>query len=249
MFLDPLRRNYDVSPCVRSCVFACCRSSDGLSLFVSSTDGYVSKIHFEQGELGVTIPESDVPWQTRRLHPVIYGWQHKTYHTGEAAGVTTRPSSSSAAAGECQGSMSRKGAGGVSSAEPLAPIPHTIAVKPKKIVPTLVCGRHAQVEAGPVSPSTAIPPSPNPPPSSEKKKRRITPTLLPNSGIDTNPAWGANGSQDSSAVPGIQGGPSSSTVEDDASQNPWSAAKNTARSGQDRTAKKKRVAPTLVSTL
>lgn len=228
------------------CVFARCRSSDGLSLFVSSTDGYVSKIHFEQGELGVTIPESEVPWQTRRLHPVIYGWQQKTAHMGEAAGITPRPSPPSAA-GECQASTSRLGAEGVSAGEPLASIPHTVATKPK-IVPTLVSGHHPQVVAGPVAPSMAVPPSPTPP-STERKKRRITPTLLHNSGIDANPAWGASGSEDAHVVPGTQGVSSSSTVEDDASQNRLPAAETVSGSGQDRTPKKKRLAPTLVSTL
>lgn len=228
------------------CVFVHCRSSDGLSLFVSSTDGYVSKIHFERGELGVTIPDSDVPWQTQRLHPVIYGWRQKTAHMGEAAGVTPRPSPPSAA-GECEAPTSGKGDGGVNTTEPLAPIPHTMAAK-TKIVPTLVSGRNAQVETKPVAPSTGVPPSPNPPPSSEKKKRRITPTLLHNGGIDTNPAWGASGSEDSHALPGTQRVRSSSTVEDDPSRNPSSAAKKVSGSGQDR-AQKKRLAPTLVSSL
>lgn len=214
---------------------------------MSSTDGYVSKIHFEQEELGDFIPESEVPWQTRRLHPVIYGWQQKAAHMSEAAGVIPRPSPPSAASVH-QGSTSRKGSCGVSTAKPLGPIRHTMAAIPKKIVPTLVSGRHEQVEAGPVAPSTAIPLGPSPP-SFEKKKRRITPTLLHNSGIDPNPAWGANGSKDNHVVPGTHGVSSSSTVEDHASPNPLSATKNATGSGRDRTPKKKRLAPTLVSTL
>lgn len=226
------------------CVFAHCRSSDGLSLFVSSTDGYMSKIHFEQEELGVTISESDVPWQTQRLHPVVYGWRQKTAHMGEVAAVTSRPSPPSDA-GECH-ALPRKGDGGVTTAEPLAPIPHTMAAKPK-IGPTLVSGRNGEVETGPVGPSTGVPPSPKPP-SSEKKKRRITPTLLHNGGIDTNPAWGASGSEDNHALPGTKRVSSSSTVEDDDLRNTLPAAKKVSGSGQDR-AQKKRLAPTLVSSL
>lgn len=234
------RRSNELLPfaCARV-LSAWCRSSNGLSLFVSSTDGYVSKIHFEQEELGSMIPESDVPSQTRRLHPVIYGW---TDHAEEAASriPTASPRSIS---DECQASTPReKGddpARTQESGEPAGP--DTMAAKPKKkIVPTLVTPGHpAQGDVGPV-PSTAVPPSPTLP-SAERKKRRITPTLV----------HGASGTEDGRAMPaGTQGDVSSTpTVGEEAPHNTLSAATHASGSGLDQTSKKKRLAPTLVSAL
>lgn len=214
---------------------AWCRSSDGLSLFVSSTDGYVSKIHFEQEELGLVIPDSDVPSQTRRLHPVIYGW---TAHAEKAAGriptEALRPISD-----ECQASTPQeKGDDSTRTAASGEPAPDTLAAKPKKkIVPTWVAPAHsAQGNVEPV-PSTAVPPSPTLP-SAERKKRRITPTLV----------HGASGTEDGRATLGTQGRVSSTPAEE-APQKTVSAATHVSGSGLDQTTRKKRLAPTLVSPL
>lgn len=216
--------------------FAWCRSSDGLSLFVSSTDGYVSKIHFEQKELGLMIPESEVPSQTRSLHPVIYGW---TAHTEGAPGriSTAGPHPVS---DECQASKPReKGDDSTRTGEPGEPGPDTTSKPKKKVVPTLVTpGHRAQGDVEPL-PSTAVSPSPIFPPA-ERKKRRITPTLV----------HGASGTEDGDVMPGAQGGVSSTpVVAEEAPKNTLSAATHASGSGLDHTTKKKRVAPTLVSAL
>lgn len=225
-FYDSLRR---------FCVFASRgRSSDGLSLFVSSTDGYVSKIHFQPGELGVPIPESEVPSQTRRLHPVIYHWQPETTHIEEAC----RSPEPIPVANECLPPTPRDRGG--------EPIPLMVASKQKrKIVPTLVTpGLRPQGDVGPALPSTAVPPSPNPP-SAERKKRRITPTLVDSNGVDAT-AEGTNGREDIFVAPGTQDISSSSPAEEAPLHLPPAASSGT---GQDRTPKKKRLAPTLVSAL
>lgn len=213
------------------------RSSDGLSLFVSSTDGYVSKIHFEQEELGLMIPESDVPSQTRRLHPVIYDW---TAHAEEAAGknptATPRPVSD-----DCQASkLQEKGDDSIRTQESGEPGTHTMAAKSKKkIVPTLVTPGHpVQGDVG-LIPSTPVPPSPTLP-SAERKKRRITPTLV----------HGTSGTEDGRAMPDTHGGvASTSAVGEEAPRNTSSAVTHASGSGLDQTSKKKRLAPTLVSAL
>lgn len=222
----------------RVLMFGGCRSADGLSLFVSSTDGYVSKIHFEQGELGLMIPESDVPAQTRRLHPVIYGWQ-QTSHADEVAGKM--PTAARPVSDEFQKSTPReKGNRSISTGESGGPGPHKMAAKPKKkIVPTLVTPGHRSQGAVEAFPSTAVLPSPTLPPA-ERKKRRITPTLV----------HGANGVEVGREMPGKQGGASSTpSVEEDAPQNTLPAAAHSSETGLDQTPKKKRLAPTLVSAL
>lgn len=214
------------------------RSSDGLSLFVSSTDGYVSKIHFAQGELGITIPESEVPQQTRRLHPVIYNWQPEISH--EAACRLPKPL-------QVDESPTPREKGGETVGTGDAPSAPMIATKlKKKIVPTLVTsGLRPPVDVELVRPSTAVPPSPNPP-SAERKKRRITPILVDSNRVDAN-AYGADEREENRGVPGTQDVSSSSPVEEDAPQPLPSATSSS--TGQDRTPKKKRLAPTLVSAL
>lgn len=234
-------------PFACACVFSArCRSSDGLSLFVSSTDGYVSKIHFEHGELGSIIPESDVPSQTRRLHPVIYGWRQETAHGAKAASriptaagriptAAPRPISD-----ECQASTPRdKGDDSIRARESGEPGPDTMAAKPKKkIAPTLVTpGHRSPVDVESV-PSAAVPPSPTLP-SAERKKRRITPTLV----------HGTNDTEDGRAMPGTRGVSSNPAVGEEAPQNTLSAVPHASGSGLDQTPKRKRLTPTLVSAL
>ncbi|CAN0182978.1 unnamed protein product, partial [Ectocarpus sp. 12 AP-2014] len=206
-----------------------CWSSDGLALFVSSTDGYVSKIHFEPGELGDTLPCSDVPLQTRRLHPVIYDWQTEATPTEEVAGRVLRPSPLPSGL-VCVETPTQAG-GEVSTGKALglapAPIPLPVATKQKnKIVPTLVTPLPAADHAQPVASSTAVPPSPITP-LTERKKRRITPTLC---------VPGAK--EDATGEDGLVSGTRSPLP---------SSARNVAVGNE--TPKKKRLAPTLVSAL
>ncbi|CAM9862137.1 unnamed protein product [Scytosiphon promiscuus] len=218
-----------------------CWSSDGLSLFVSSTDGYVSKIHFDSGELGDTIPAADVPLQTRRLHPVIYDWQPKTTLVEVATKTTAKldlPSTDSAH----EASSARKSNGGSTLGkedrgmeEPpnTARDPHAVAIRlKKKIAPTFVTALPALDRAKPGDPLPAVAPSPATP--SERKKRRITPTLVV--------LEGANESGDarvSTGTTGIQVKSTSATAP--AAQQPGN--------GQGSTPRKKRLAPTLVAPL
>lgn len=201
----------------------------------------MSKIHFHPGELGVIIPESDVPSQTRRLHPIIYNWQPEVTHGEEAC----RVSKPVPVADECQPpTLREKGNETVSTGNASGPL--TMATKQKrKIVPTLVTpGLRPQVDVETAPPSTAVPPSPNPP-SAERKKHRITPTLVDSNGVGTT-AQGVNGREDISLAPGTQDVSSSSPVEEVLRHLPPAASSGT---GQDRTPKKKRLAPTLVSAL
>lgn len=213
------------------------RSPDGLSLFVSSTDGYVSKIHFESGELGDTVPASDVPLQTRRLHPVIYDW-HPEKSEVEAATERIAKSDAPSTGRERETPSPREGVDGGSSPgkkdlgaeETSARDPHAVAVRPKKkIAPTFVTSLPAPDRADPGDPSPAVPPSPASP--SERKKRRITPTLVH--------LEGANANGDFCVSTETQVGPPSATAPD--AQAPGS--------GQDCIPRKKRLAPTLVAPL
>lgn len=180
-------------PVARSRFLAPGRSADGLSLFVSSTDGYVSTFHFRPGELGVTIPEASVPLQTRRLHPVIYGWRPETpssippsvevVHTHAAREASTL---GTAATGTSLGQR-----------DATAPNPEATSSKPKKkIVPTLLSpvptasvplGHPAKVDviSAPHS-SVAVPPVPpcTDGAHGDRKKRRIAPTLVHNGVVE-----------------------------------------------------------------
>lgn len=211
------------------CGLAWSRSSDGLALFVSSTDGYVSKMHFEPGELGDTLPCSDVPLQTRRLHPVIYDWQTEVTPTEEVAGRVLRPSPPPSGVVRVETPAQAGGEVSTGKALGLAPAPSPLPVvtkQKKKIVPTLVTPMPAADRAQPVASSTAVPPSPTTP-STERKKRRITPTLcVPGTNEDT--------SGDDALVSGTQ--------------SPLPASAKHVAVGNE-TPKKKRLAPTLVSAL
>lgn len=205
------------------------RSSDGLALFVSSTDGYVSKIHFEPGELGNTLPCSDVPLQTRRLHPVIYDWHTEVTPTEEVEGKMLRPSPPPGGVVCVETPTQDGGEVSTGKAPGLAPAPTPLPVatkQKKKIVPTLVTPLPAADDAQPVASSTAVPPSPTTP-SAERKKRRITPTLcMPGTNEDVN---GEDG-----RVSGTR--------------SPLPASDKHVAVGNE-TLKKKRLAPTLVSAL
>ncbi|CAN0329947.1 unnamed protein product [Ectocarpus sp. 6 AP-2014] len=206
-----------------------CWSSDGLALFVSSTDGYVSKIHFEPGELGDTLPCSDVPLQTRRLHPVIYDWQTEVTPTEEVAGRVLRPSPPPSGVVRVERPTQAGGETSTGKALGLAPAPSPLPVatkQKKKIVPTLVTPLPAADRAQPVASSTAVPPSPTTP-STERKKRRITPTLCV-------PGMNEDASGDDGLVSGTQ--------------SPLPASAKHVAVGNE-TPKKKRLAPTLVSAL
>lgn len=238
------------------------RSSDGQSLFVSSTDGYVSTIHFKQGELGVPILESDVPLQTRRLHPVIYGWQPESTQPDELP-VSIPPSSPFAGniygQPEHQGSMPRADedvrTAVPEGAQATVPNPGVVPVKPKKkIAPTLIApfpsSASVAAEQPPPLVNAATPPSSTPPvddPPGERKKRRIAPTLVHTDGVATNvqatrKGVVSTGTDDVSRK--------SSPIVDGASKCPPSTTTPEPGSGQqDRTPKKKRLAPTLVSAL
>lgn len=242
------------------------RSSDGLSLLVSSTDGYVSKLHFKRGELGVPIPHSDVPLQTRRLHPIIYDWQPEVTRPAESPGKTPGPSLASfgeiSAREERQAptSHNNEGSNGVAPGETSGKVhdPDVVATKPKKkIVPTLVTrlpsaawAQHPQQDVtGPTHLSAAVSASPAcsaDDSQSERKKRRIAPTLVRSDGMAASPP-----SVDAALASGAQPVLDANTsTGDGARQGPRSTA--TPASGnapQDRAPKKKRLAPTLVSAL
>lgn len=252
-------------PFATSFVCTCHRSSDGLSLFVSSTDGYVSKLHFTRGELGVILPESDVPLQTKRLHPVIYGSPEEALGMNDSRcriPTSSLPSVADAPGlAECHGSIPGKSevGGGIFLGEALAKTsnPNVVVAKAKKkIVPTLInslpaaaSGGHPEVDIGKVVfSSNSVAPSPTPSTDSvvgERKKRRITPTLV-HSNVDTVQAQRADGGVDPSARDEM---PDTHITGDGAPPDPQSVTKHASGNGQDRTPKKKRLAPTLVSAL
>lgn len=242
------------------------RSSDGLSLFVSSTDGYVSKLHFKRGELGVPIPHSDVPLQTRRLHPIIYDWQPEVTHPTELPGKTQGPSlltsSEIPAQEERQAPTSHNNevTKGMAPGETSDKVhdPDAVASKPKKkIVPTLLTrlpsaswSQHPQQDVkAPTHLSTAVPAGPAcsaDDPQSERKKRRIAPTLVRSEVMGVNPqSVDAGVVSDAQAVLNTN-----SSTGDDARPSPRSTTTPASENApQDRNPKKKRLAPTLVSAL
>lgn len=221
------------------------RSADGLSLFVSSTDGYVSTFHFGPGELGVTIPEAGVPLQTRRLHPVIYGWRPGT-SSEELRGIM--PSSVPPSVGVVHAHATRETSTTGTAAtgtfrgqrEATPPNPDAISSKPrKKIVPTLLSpgltasfGHPADVDLT-SAPHSSVAIHPVPPRTDgthgDRKKRRITSTLIHNGMEPTTTD---------------DNGLTLRTISGE------TAASSTGGIGQeDKTPKKKRLAPTLVSAL
>jgi hypothetical protein len=50
-----------------------CWLPDGSGLMVSSLDGYMSKLHFDAGEIGTPLQREAVPLAVRRANPLIYG--------------------------------------------------------------------------------------------------------------------------------------------------------------------------------
>lgn len=219
-----------------------CRSADGLSLFVSSQDGYVSTFHFKPGELGETIPEAGVPLQTRRLHPVIYGWRPEA--GSENVRGTMPPSAPPAESVQTNAarelSTPRMPASGtkLGSGDAVAPSPGATFSKPKKkIAPTLLSPmpaapvrQHAKPDSSSSpQPSIAVPPTPSYAGGvqGDRKKRRIVPTLIHDGTAET-----ATPSDDGLA-PGSIG----------------SAAPGRSTGQDDKASKKKRLAPTLVSAL
>jgi len=48
-------------------LFIACRSEDGQILVVSSSDGYCTVVRFDSGELGVPLPNSELPVKARRV--------------------------------------------------------------------------------------------------------------------------------------------------------------------------------------
>ena len=48
-------------------LFIACRSEDGQILVVSSSDGYCTVVRFDSGELGVPLPNSELPAKARRV--------------------------------------------------------------------------------------------------------------------------------------------------------------------------------------
>jgi hypothetical protein len=50
-----------------------CWLPDGSGLMISSLDGYMSKLHFDAGEIGTPLQRDAVPAAVRRANPLIYG--------------------------------------------------------------------------------------------------------------------------------------------------------------------------------
>ena len=130
-----------------------------------------------------------------------------------------------------------------------------VAKAKKKIVPTLInsspaaASGHPEVDIGQVMPpSTSVAPSPTPSTDGvvgERKKRRITPTLV-HGNVDTVQTQCA----DRGAYPSARDEmPDTHMTGDGAPPDPRSVTKHASGNGQDRTPKKKRLAPTLVSAL
>lgn len=225
-----------------------------MSLFVSSTDGYISKFHFKSGELGSIIPDESVPLQTRRLHPVIYGLEIGPT-TGDEPSNSGQQNESSSAVGanaEERGvdpPPDVKETDDLGSILPIGPGREASSTRPKKkITPTFVTplsGRSSssspKPDTGPTSCiSTAIvrdSPSTTESLQSDRKKRRITPTLI----HDTQQAKVV----DAESVSRRPGEPlESAPLCIDAKESSTSREDQTLRAS-----KKKRVAPTLVSGL
>lgn len=238
------------------------RSADGLSLFVSSTDGYISKFHFKQGELGSIIPDRSVPFQTRRLHPVIYKWRQDTTENDEsspaenmsvtpiagAQGLDGRKASEEHGIPELRILESTRERGNAVDRDASSSKPK------KKIVPTLLSSLPATSlernhEMGEYSTSTSnLPavaftrsPSRSDNSQADRKKRRITPTLV----YDATPS-------------SSDGAVSTDCVDDDLRATPsggdelaTSVSRATIPATEQivRTSKKKRLTPTLVSSV
>lgn len=223
---------------------------------MSSTDGYVSKFHFVAEELGTPIPDHSVPFQTKRLHPVVYGWESKTTEGEELpSGCMPRIMASGVRAAEGRGGRPCSGTKTEGAQESNGGVGHDVPPpRPrKKITPTFLTSLPGIPEqATPCSSGVAHPPvatlANHPPsltrPQDEKKKRRIAPTLVhdiqgPGEDEGAESADYVEGSLSAATQyytePATKG---SEVVEQTPQMGP--VAKNS---------KKKRLAPTLVSSL
>ena len=213
----------------------------------------MSKIHFAEGELGVLIPKSEVPSQTKRLHPIIYGEDQLPGR------IPTFDSSAVGESGQTTGKAPARSVG-EDDFEASLRVSQSTATSPairqkKKIAPTLVKSWPDIADEGgdavdfvkqPSTPATrnettvetAIAGSSSPSSGSrpsEKKKRRIAPTLVC-SGVTNARILDAN----QGIVANAEGAPEiSSPSGDDA------AAGDT----QQERAPKRRLTPTRVSAL
>lgn len=223
------------------------RSPDGLSLFVSSSDGYVTKIYFADGELGTFIPESEVSSHSKRSQPTI--------HLDELSGRKTTDSHTFEEADErgkgytpVQSANEEDNGASLAAFQPTAQGPY-VAVRPKKkITPTLVKTLPNAGEAGDEAfDATKQPPTratgkdtvdwaPSGPQrdsgDQSEKRRRITPILVCSDLMSSN-------MQVQDEVPGTADGMSEVS--------PSICASNNAQ--PERNPKKKRLTPTLVSSL
>eukprot|EP00953_Heterococcus_sp_UTEX-ZZ885_P010180 5947-Heterococcus_DN1.PRE.1 len=62
-----------------------CWLPDGSGLMISSLDGYISKLHFDAGEIGTPLQRDAVPAAVRRANPLIYGCDEPEAATTAAA--------------------------------------------------------------------------------------------------------------------------------------------------------------------
>lgn len=225
-----------------------------MSLFVSSTDGYISKFHFKPGELGSIIPDESVPLQTRRLHPVIYGLEISST-TGDEPSNSGQQNESSAVVGahaEESGfdpPSDMKAKDGLGSMPPIGLGREAPPARPKKkITPTFVTPLSGRASSSSPKPDTGLTtcigtaivhdsPSTTESLQSDRRKRRITPTLIRDTQqvkvVDAESVSGRLGEPLESAPLRLDGKESSTNREDQTL----------------RASKKKRVAPTLVSGL
>lgn len=171
------------------------RSADGLSLFVSSTDGYISTFHFKPGELGIIIPNVDVPLQTQRLHPVIYGWRPEMdgKHVSAVPSSSPRSPDTETARQSCETPtpMKPRVSNLPEHEQPITRRPDAASSKPKKkIMPTLLTPlvHGAKLDMTSFTAAAAsgvvIAQTYKGVVQGDRKKRRIAPTLVRNDVID-----------------------------------------------------------------
>lgn len=217
-------------------------------------------MHFKSGELGATIADSDVPLQTKRLHPIIYGWQGHTAKSDEhSEKICSHPSPATDTSGPQEGQAPPKSVGtrdNVVEHRSETSASDVLFARPKKkIAPTLVTSLPAAESRHPAADTKlatkTLPESPRSPISSaddlqnERKKRRIAPTLV--SGDATTACVQSADADRTRALPSLID--ESAGIRDDALRNSGTLAEPTPGGGQERAPKKKRLTPTLVSAL
>jgi hypothetical protein len=97
-----------------------CWLPDGSGLMISSLDGYMSKLHFDAGEIGTPMLRDAVPVAVRRANPLIYGCDEPEAATATTATTTNAGSSGAQVLSPAAATANTGGAAAAAAATPVA---------------------------------------------------------------------------------------------------------------------------------